>query len=97
MLTDQEISLKHYHKERLVSLLREEELNGMRGLKSKRSWKVMLIHSFFTLWSMASTENNIFIDLKMTKALLLVLITSKDTLLIITKICLGPQNRRRSL
>jgi hypothetical protein len=51
----------------------------------------MLIQGFFTLWPMASTRNNIFIDLKMTKAFLLALTTSKDTLLIITKICLGPR------
>ena len=31
ILTDHEINLKHYLKERLISLLREEGLNGMRG------------------------------------------------------------------
>jgi hypothetical protein len=49
MLTDQEINSKHYLKEHLVSLLREEELKWYERLKSRRSWKVMLIHGFFHL------------------------------------------------
>jgi hypothetical protein len=52
---------------------------------------VMLIQGFFILWLMANTGNNIFIGLKMTKALLLALTTSKETLLIIKKIVWDPE------
>jgi hypothetical protein len=97
MLTDQEINLKHHLKEHLVSLLREEELKWYERAKVKTLLEGDANTRFFTLWLMARIGNNILIDLKVTKALLLALTISKDTLLIITKICLGPQIRRRSL
>jgi hypothetical protein len=91
-LIDHEINLKHYLKERLVSLLREDELKWYERAKVK----TLLEADATTLLPMANTVSSLFIDLKMTMVLLLVLTVLKATLQIITKICLGSQNRRKS-
>jgi hypothetical protein len=95
-LTDHEINLKHYLKERLVSLLREEELKWYERAKVKTLLEGDANKGSFTLLPMANTVSSLFIDLKMTMVLLLVLTVLKATLQIITKICLGSQNRRKS-
>jgi hypothetical protein len=66
MLTDRGINLKHYLKERLVSLLREE-LKWYERANVKTLLEGDANTRFFTLLPMVNTVNNIYIDLKMTK------------------------------
>jgi hypothetical protein len=96
MLTDQEINLKHYLKELLVSLLREEELKWYERAKVKTLLEGDANTRFFILWPMANTGNNIFIDLNMTKALLLALTTSKKHITNYYKNLFGTQNSQKS-
>jgi hypothetical protein len=90
MLSDHEIDLKHYLKERLVSLLREEEIKWYERAKVK----TLLEGDANT--TMANTISNIFIGLRMTMVLLLVLTVLNATSRITTKICSGSLNRRKS-
>jgi hypothetical protein len=72
-LSDQDINLKHYLKEHLVSLLREEELKWYET-KLKPYWKVMLTLGSFTWLLMANIVNNMSLNLRMIKVLLLEMI-----------------------
>jgi hypothetical protein len=95
-LTDHEINLKHYLKERLVSLLREEELKWYEKAKVKTLLEGDANTRFFHLVANCKHRKQHIYRLEVTMMLLLVLTVLKATLRIITKIYSGSQNRRKS-
>jgi hypothetical protein len=95
-LSDHEIDLKHYLKERLISLLREEEIKWYERAKVKTLLEGDTNTRFFHLLPMANTVSSLFIGSRMTMVLLLVLTVLNATSRIITKICSGSQSRRKS-
>jgi hypothetical protein len=90
-LSDQEVNLKHYLKERLVTLLREEQLKWYDRAKVKTLLKEMLTLDSSIYSQMVNIENNESLNLRMIKVLLWEMIASSAILLTTIKIFLGNQ------
>jgi hypothetical protein len=90
-LSDQEVNLKHYLKERLVTLLREEELKWYERAKVKTLLEGDANTRFFHLVTNGNIENNKSLNLRMIKGLLWEMIASRAIFLTTIRISLGNQ------
>jgi hypothetical protein len=90
-LSDQEVNLKHYLKERLVTLLREEELKWYERAKVKTLFEGDANTRFFHLVTNGNIENNKSLNLRMIKGLLWEMIASRAIFLTTIRISLGNQ------
>jgi hypothetical protein len=90
-LSDQEINLKHYLKEHLVSLLREEELKWYERAKVKTLLEGVANTRFFHLVADGRHRKQRIFNLRMIKVLFLEMIALKPILLITIRTFLGNQ------